>query len=366
MNVLVMASTIKMGGAKTIYNQFISHLPEYIGSDKYLVYVSEALDKPEIPNVEYVVNHITRGYKLLQYERIHLSEDLAKKGFKPDMIISLQNNGYKYIKDCKQVVYYHQAIPLYDGFYNPFCHFERILFYYKFVYPHVMKSTWANDTIFAVQTPVVKERFAKTFGISQDRINTFFPDMEKINSLNVESYDWGDNNFHFIFVGEGMKYRNEITLVKAVKELYTVDKSVANRVRIHVLSSKHKNKNVVPTIEKLGLEKNFIFEGIVEHSKLLEYYKSATALLFTSVIETVGLPLIEAAAFGIPVLSSNIDFARYVIGGYEGATFVEPYDGKSWVREIEKVCIEKKQYPLFNPSQKSDWINFFNLVSNIK
>ncbi len=40
MNILVMASTIKMGGAKTIYNQFMSHLPEYIGSDKYLVYVS--------------------------------------------------------------------------------------------------------------------------------------------------------------------------------------------------------------------------------------------------------------------------------------------------------------------------------------
>ena len=94
--------------------------------------------------------------------------------------------------------------------------------------------------------------------------------------MNVESYDWGDNNFHFIFVGEGMKYRNEITLVKAVKELYTVDKSVANRVRIHVLSSKHKNKNVVPTIEKLGLEKNFIFEGIVEHSKLLEYSKCSS------------------------------------------------------------------------------------------
>lgn len=163
-----------------------------------------------------------------------------------------------------------------------------------------------------------------------------------------------------------MKYRNEITLVRAVKELYTVDKSIANRVRIHVLSSKHKNKNVVPTIEKLGLKKNFIFEGIVEHSKLLEYYKSATALLFTSVIETVGLPLMEAAAFGIPVLSSNIDFARYVIGGYEGAIFIEPYDVRFWAKEIEKVCIEKKQYPLFNPSQKSDWINFFNLISNIK
>lgn len=75
-----MASTIKMGGAKTIYNQFMSHLPEYFSSDKYLVYVSETLDKPEIPNVEYVVNHITRGYKLLQYEGALLTAILILVG----------------------------------------------------------------------------------------------------------------------------------------------------------------------------------------------------------------------------------------------------------------------------------------------
>ncbi|WP_270541169.1 glycosyltransferase [Bacteroides zhangwenhongii] len=366
MNVLVMASTIKMGGAKTIYNQFMSYLPDYIGSDKYLVYVSEKLDKPEIPNVEYVTNHIANGMKLLKYERKHLEEDLKKRGFKPNLIISLQNNGYKYIKDCKQIVYYHQAIPLYEGVYNPFRYLERILFYYKYIYPHLMKSTWTKDSIFAVQTPIVKERFSKTFGISMNRINTFFPDMEQINTSNVIPNDWGDDNYHFIFVGEGLKYRNEITLVKAIKTLYQINRSIAERIRIHVLSSKYKNRNVVPAIERYGLEKNFVFEGKVEHLKLLEYYKAATGLVLTSVIETVGLPLMEAAAFGIPVLSSDMDFARYVIGEYKGATFIEPYDGESWAIEIEKVCVENKQYPLFNPDQKSDWINFFNLISNIK
>ena len=347
MNVLVMASTIKMGGAKTIYNQFMSYLPDYIGSDKYLVYVSEKLDKPEIPNVEYVTNHIANGMKLLKYERKHLEEDLKKRGF-------------------KQIVYYHQAIPLYEGVYNPFRYLERILFYYKYIYPHLMKSTWTKDSIFAVQTPIVKERFSKTFGISMNRINTFFPDMEQINTSNVIPNDWGDDNYHFIFVGEGLKYRNEITLVKAIKTLYQINRSIAERIRIHVLSSKYKNRNVVPAIERYGLEKNFVFEGKVEHLKLLEYYKAATGLVLTSVIETVGLPLMEAAAFGIPVLSSDMDFARYVIGEYKGATFIEPYDGESWAIEIEKVCVENKQYPLFNPDQKSDWINFFNLISNIK
>lgn len=363
MNILVMASTIKMGGAKTIYNQFMSHLPEHIGDDKYFVYVSEQLDRPEIANVEYVVNHITNGIKLLRYEQKHLGEDLKKRGFKPDLVISLQNNGYKSIKDCKQIVYYHQALPLYDGVYNPMCSLERILFYYKFVYPWLMKSTWAKDTTFAVQTPVVKERFSKTFGISKEQINIYFPDMEQIEVSNVKPYDWGDENYHFLFIGEGLKYRNEITLVRAVKELYRVNSPVAERVRIHLMSTKMQNRNVVPLIEKWGLAKNFVFVGKIDHPTLFGYYKSATALLLPSVIETVGLPLLEAAAFGIPVLTSNMDFARYVISKYDGASFIEPYDVTAWTKTIEKACVEHKRYTPFSQDRKSEWNEFFKLFT---
>lgn len=363
MNVLVMASTIKMGGAKTIYNQFMSHLPEHIGSDKYLIYVSEMLEKPEITNVEYVVNHITNGLKLLRYERKYLANDLEQRGFKPDLIISLQNNGYKYIKNCKQIVYYHQALPLYEGIYNPFNSTERILFYYKNVYPYVMKSTWAKDTIFAVQTPVVKKRFSKTFGVPQERINIFFPDTEQIDASSVKPYDWGDENYHFLFVGDGFKYRNQLSLIKAIRVLYQKNASLAERVRIHVLSPKEHNSTIIPTIENLGLKDNFVFVGRVDYHILLSYYKSAQALLLSSVIETVGLPLLEAAAFGIPVITSDMDFAQFVISAYRGASFIEPYDEVAWSTAIEDASLNRKHFMPFIQNQMSEWHHFFELVS---
>lgn len=364
MNILVMASTIKMGGAKTIYNQFMSHLPEHVGGNKYLVYVSERLDRPEIPNVEYVVNPITNGLKLLRYEQKHLGEDLEKRGFKPDLIVSLQNNGYKHIKGCKQIVYYHQALPLYEGVYNPLRSLERILFYYKHVYPHVMKSTWAKDSVFAVQTPVVKERFAKTFGIHKDLIHTFFPDTEQIDVESVKPHDWGDENCHFLFIGEGFKYRNEITLVRAVKKLYEANPLVAERVRIHVLSPKESNRTVIPLIEKWGLSKNFVFVGRISHETLLSYYKAANALLLSSVIETVGLPLLEAAAFGLPVISSDMDFARYVISAYEGATFIEPYNATAWAKAIENTGTTHRRYTPLSLNRKSEWDSFFECIAS--
>ena len=83
------------------------------------------------------------------------------------------------LRIVKQIVYYHQAIPLYAGFYNPFYHFERILFYYKFVYPYVMKSTWANDTILPFRHRLLRNDLQKHLVLVRMRINTFFPDMEK-------------------------------------------------------------------------------------------------------------------------------------------------------------------------------------------
>lgn len=43
-----------------------------------------------------------------------------------------------------------------------------------------------------------------------------FPDIEKIDVTLCKAYDWGDNRYHLIFVGDDSKYRNGCTLVKAM------------------------------------------------------------------------------------------------------------------------------------------------------
>ncbi len=48
-------------------------------------------------------------------------------------------------------------------------------------------------------------------------------------------------------------------------------------------------------VVKNGVDKNFVFEGIIKHDNLLSYYKSAAALVFPSSIETVGLPLLSGS-----------------------------------------------------------------------
>ena len=64
------------------------------------------------------------------------------------------------------------------------------------------------------------------------------------------------------------------------------------------------------------------FLGVVPEEKLPSLYRGAEALIFPSIYEGFGLPLVEAMASGTPVLTSNTTALPEVAGGV--ALLVDP------------------------------------------
>ena len=93
--------------------------------------------------------------------------------------------------------------------------------------------------------------------------------------------------------------------------------------------------------------------SIVEHSnlndqELINMLSGARALLFPSFVEGFGLPAIEAATLGTPVIAADIPALREVLG--ENATFLDSNDASAWVREVEwAVCNSDK-------TNSVDWV----------
>ncbi len=84
-------------------------------------------------------------------------------------------------------------------------------------------------------------------------------------------------------------------------------------------------------LSKYGNAKNsIIFTGFVDDATLRGLFRGALALVYPSIYEGFGLPVVEAMAEGVPVLTSNIGATREIAEG--AALLVDPYSISS-IRE---------------------------------
>lgn len=80
--------------------------------------------------------------------------------------------------------------------------------------------------------------------------------------------------------------------------------------------------------------------GYVEKEEIVPLLNLATVMLYPSFAEGFGLPILEAQACGLPVITSKISSMPEV--GGKGAVYVDPYDNNEIVTAIKKITSDKK------------------------
>ncbi len=81
------------------------------------------------------------------------------------------------------------------------------------------------------------------------------------------------------------------------------------------------------------------YRGEVSDSELASVYHSVDALLFASLSEGFGMPIIEAQAVGVPVVTSNLEPMIDVSG--EAACLVDPVDQSSILAGLQRVLSDQ-------------------------
>lgn len=77
-------------------------------------------------------------------------------------------------------------------------------------------------------------------------------------------------------------------------------------------------------VAEIGLGESVLLPGFIADEDLPALYSGALALVFVSIYEGFGLPLLEAMACGAPVLASNVSSIPWVAG--DAALLVDPLD----------------------------------------
>ncbi len=94
-------------------------------------------------------------------------------------------------------------------------------------------------------------------------------------------------------------------------------------------------------IARLGLNKQVRLTGYVADEELPYWYSAATALVFPSVYEGFGLPVLQAMACGAPVVASNSSSIPEAAG--DAALLFAPHDIEQLVSHLQAVLDDQQQ-----------------------
>lgn len=108
--------------------------------------------------------------------------------------------------------------------------------------------------------------------------------------------------------------------------------------------------------------------GFVSEKDLVELIQGSDALIFPSLHEGFGFPLVEAMACGTPVITSNVFSPPEIVG--DGGLFVDPYNVTDIANKIMEISRDKKlqktlSEKAYERSKKFSWEDTANKLLSI-
>lgn len=92
-------------------------------------------------------------------------------------------------------------------------------------------------------------------------------------------------------------------------------------------------------VNKLGIEDKVRFVDFIDDEEVPAFYNLADLLVFPSLYEGFGMPVLEAMACGCPVVTTNTGCSPEVAGG--AAVLVNPYDPDEIAQGMQRVLTDE-------------------------
>jgi len=358
--IIVNATALDKGGALAILEQFIEAIP--IFKYEYIVFVNSGFNLSiSQKNIKIIYKRITSMGERFIWDTFGIKNWLKENKVNPVATISLQNTNFRTKASIPNFIYFHNAIPFSDVKWNPFHRDERILWFYKHIYPFFVRLYINKNTEVFVQSNSIKECFTKHFNFPNGRIHVIVPKLRLQSYTEENIYDLAldKNQLNLFYPATPYVFKNHSTILNAISRL---SRNLQEKISLHLTCENVELKHILD-FSDIHFRINFM--GKIDYNKVVQMYKEADALLFPSFIETVGLPLIEAASFGLKIIVSDLPYSHEVLSNYSGVTFVECNNIKLWSEEIAKLFISKDQRckPLVLALSNS-WQDLFKIMES--
>ena len=328
--IVITAQNISEGGPLTILNSLMNILIEDKNNNHFTVFVykKKLLNQKKFSrkiNIIEIPYYRKNLFKRLYYELFFFKN--FSKIIKPDVWISLHDTIPNIIAK-KKIVYFHTPI----GFYNMSLkdiYFEPVNFLRSIYYKIIYKLKRYEDITMIVQQNWIKKILNKKFSFKKIIVNRPYNQIKHNKKI--------INNKEIVFFYPSLPrfQKNFEIIVKSCNFL--------KKYKFKILLTFSKNENRYSKyIYKLSKKiPQIFFIGRKSHKEVLNLYQKTDCLIFSSKLETWGLPLSEASQYSIPILAPNLPYARETLLGYKNKYLYE-YNSNSLLKKMKFILKNKK------------------------
>jgi len=246
---------------------------------------------------------------------------------KADCFISL--DGYNTLNsDVPSIIFGHDIAPLHFPQHMKLSH----RFYYRRYLPLFLRKA---DRIVA-NSAFTKQDILDTLGVEEGKIhvacsgrNDYFMPLSKEQITEVRN-NYTQGRPYFIFTGTRSPRKNLIRLISAYEQIKS-NHGIEHQLLI-VGRSGWKDRGIINKCESSLYKNNIQLLTNINDVDLARIVGSADSAVFVSLYEGFGLPIIEAMACNIPVVTSNISSMPEVAG--DAALLVDPFDTDAIARAM--------------------------------
>ena len=304
--ILIDSIYIHQSGGKTLLNYFLSKLENE--HKDYTLLLDSRIDKNCFSILNYAKSIIILkpneyGRKLFYKDNYTKFETIFCFSNIPPPI-SIHNTSV--------YIYFHNVLLLSNLFEeNGYTLFQNFKFLLKKFYLNFHNK---NEYNWVVQTDYIKSILKKKLWSNKNDILTipFF----KINEKVIQK-EFIPNTF--LYVADGVSQKNHIRLFEAFEKLFNEGINLQLTITLPRNFNNLNNKICILKEKGLQIDNN----GTIDTDKLVKLYRNKEFLIFPSLRESFGLPLLEAAAYGCKVIASDLPYVNAIINPTD--TF-NPYD----------------------------------------
>lgn len=179
---------------------------------------------------------------------------------------------------------------------------------------------------YIVQTDSMQKLLLDFLGDKSQLIK--LPFVPRMNISNVINHD---KIYDFLYVASGEDHKNHINLLKAWQILKA--DNLSPKLALTVCPKKYpKIANLIESYRS-QYNLNLVNLGEIKHGEISALYSSSKNFIYPSLVESFGVPLLEAKAHGLPIIASELDYVRDVVSPY--STF-DPHSSISIARAVKR------------------------------